>query len=316
MRCKCGQPIYVPEDIFEPDTLELNDLEGLDGEGEGATVAVTQAKPRTCKGCGLTLREGARVCVSCGTDQRTGKPVVAEFGEEKPQSRERPTRSRQPDPDGPPPPDRTRMTLLWWGITLQVIYVVTLVGSLALAFASTMLLSWSPTTQPILGIIGIIIGFAVLAAAALALIGTLLCLSAPTPILGRLFLGLAILCTAAAFGTDIAAATRTLSPFWEAVEALAGTGGFACFAIFLLSLARYLGFDEVTGDASLVATLFGIVFVCLAVPIVVTFATGGGGQGFGLLACVAIPLMVWAVIKYIPLIFDLQRAVSYRRSQA
>ena len=313
MRCKCGQPIYVPDDLFDPDTLELNDLDGLDGGGEGA--AVSKAKPRTCKGCGLTLREGARVCVSCGTDQRTGKPVVAEFQEDPPVDRSRPTRARAADPDGPPAPDRTRMTLLWWGITLQVIYVVTLVASLAVAFSSGMLLSWSPATQPILGVITIVLGFAVLAAAALALIGTLLCLSAPTPILGRVFLALAILCTAVAFGTDIAAAARTLSPLWEAIDALAGTGGFACFSVFLLSLARYLGFDEVTGDASLVATLFGIIFVCLAVPIVVTSATGGG-QALGLLACVAIPLMVWAVVKYIPLIFDLQRAVSYRRSQA
>lgn len=189
------------------------------------------------------------------------------------------------------------ISLVYYSLALMLLAIIGI-------FLSPFLLSVNPMLA-VRAIIGL--GFLILVASVLSLVGTGLCLTAPNEMAGKGAIHLAVALNVAAILICVAGYFTTLPRLIVASPNLLSIAGFVCFLVFLMHVGSFIRNDELTSRAEGLLNL-GIALVVVMVLMVGSVAVMPmAGALLGLLALI---LGTVGFLRYARLLHDLKQAFA------
>jgi hypothetical protein len=147
------------------------------------------------------------------------------------------------------------------GISLVYYSLVLMLLAIIGIFLTPFLLSGNPLLA-VRAIVGL--GFLIIGASVLSLLGTGLCLTAPNEMPGKEFIYFAVALDAAAVLINVASQFTTLPRLIVALPNLLAITGFVCFLVFLKHIGGFMRNSTLTGQAA-GALILGIALVIVMV---------------------------------------------------
>ncbi len=274
---------YAPEPVTNHDGTYDLDL----GEDDAPATLANPAVGGKCPSCNSPVKEHAVICINCGFNMQSGVKI------EKPQVSELSPGDRKESEKITKAPIRGMTwvrTGLWLNFGSIVLVIAAVPAGIAIAFTS---LDFE-----------LIISILAYLALGCGMLGTLLCLAAPSEARGRPILAVSIALSLAGIVTTALVDNSTLSENFAYLADILSIAGTACFLYFFVLLSRYLNFEQITERAEKVLGLYisvQIGFYLMLVPFVGCF-----------LVLLVLGAAFYTLWLYILLLIDLNNALSYR----
>lgn len=190
------------------------------------------------------------------------------------------------------------------GITL-VYYSLAL---MLLAIIGIFLAPFALSGNPLLAVRAIVgLGFLILLASVLSLVGTGFCLTAPNEMPGKEAIYFAVALDAAAILINVASHFTTLPRLIVAIPNLLAIAGFVSFLVFLKHVGGFMRDNELTSQAEGALNLGIALVVVMVLSIVSVFEMPLAGALLGLLGLI---LGLVGFLRYARLLHDLKQAFT------
>ncbi|MCX7421320.1 MAG: hypothetical protein NT013_17500 [Planctomycetia bacterium] len=189
------------------------------------------------------------------------------------------------------------ISLVYYSLALMLLAIIGM-------FLSPFLLSGNPMLA-VRAIIGL--GFLILLASVLSLVGTGLCLTAPNEMAGKGAIHLAVALNVAAVLICVASQFTTLPRWIVASSNLPAIAGFVCFLVFLMHVGSFIRNDELTSRAEGLLNL-GITLV--AVMVLMAASASVMPMAGALLGLLTFILGAVGFLRYARLLHDLRQAFA------
>ena len=189
------------------------------------------------------------------------------------------------------------ISLVYYSLALMLLAIIGI-------FLSSFLLSGNPLLA-VRAIVGL--GFLILLASVLSLVGTGLCLTAPNEMPGKETIYFTIALDVAALLINVASHFTTLPRLIVALPNLLAITGFVCFLVFLKHVGGFLRNNELTSQAEGTLNLGIALVVVMVLSVVSIFVMPLAGALLGLLGAI---LGLVGFLRYARLLHDLNQAFA------
>lgn len=189
------------------------------------------------------------------------------------------------------------ISLVYYSIALMLLAIIGI-------FLSPFLLSGNPLLV-VRAIVGL--GFLIMVASVLSLVGTGLGLTAPNEMPGKEAIYFAVAFDAAALLINVVSHFTTLPRLIVALPNLLAITGFVCFLVFLKHVGGFMGNNAITSQAEGTLNLGIALVVVMVLSVVSVFVIPVAGALLGLLGAI---LGLVGFLRYARLLHDLKQAFA------
>ena len=189
------------------------------------------------------------------------------------------------------------ISLVYYSLALMLLAIIGM-------FLSPFLLSGNPLLV-VRAIVGL--GFLVIVASVLSLIGTGLCLTAPDEMPGKKAIYIAVALDAAVILINVASHFTTLPRLIVAIPNLLAIAGFVSFLVFLKHVGGFMGNNAITSQAEGALNLGIALVVVMVLSVVSLFVMPLAGALLSLLGSI---LGLVGFLRYARLLHDLKQAFA------